>query len=298
MWEDKNKDAPIVEFLGWLLFLSLLVQGILLLLEPYSISYLKSGHLTVGYIIYAILGMFFPTPAPLIALLITLHRTEGITVKEYFKRIVHTPKPLMAITVTGLFCVIAFVFAVCCGIPNGSPWYMMPLGFMVMLPFVGIAEEPGWRGFLQPELEKKFPFPVATSITAIIWCVWHFPDWLLPTGNHYGDSLIGFSITIFVGSFAAAAIYKATKSTLACAVYHSFINSIGATYDWNALFDAYPKTNGMLLYFSIVFALAILIWITADTNPLCAKSLRRNREKSVFSTNSVPCPPEFPKGSE
>lgn len=66
MWKDKNKDAPIVEFLGWLLFLSLLVQGILLLLEPYSISYLESGHLTVGYIIYAILGMFFSTPAPLI----------------------------------------------------------------------------------------------------------------------------------------------------------------------------------------------------------------------------------------
>ena len=264
MWKDKNKNAPIVEFLGWLLFLSLAVQGILLLLEPYSISYAESGRMTVGYMIYVILGMFFSTPAPVIALFITLHRAEKIKVKEYFKRMLHTPEPITAIMVTGLFCVPALVFAVCCGIPNGSPWYMIPLGFMVMLPFVGMAEETGWRGFLQPELEKKLPFPVAASITAVIWCVWHFPDWLLPTANHYGDSLIGFSITIFVWAFAAAAIYKATQSTLACAVYHAFVNSIGAIYDWNALFDAYPKTNGMLLYFSIVFVLAVVVWTVAD----------------------------------
>ncbi|MBR6782536.1 MAG: hypothetical protein IKM33_04990, partial [Clostridia bacterium] len=67
-----------------------------------------------------------------------------------------------------------------------------------------------------------------------------------------------------VWAFVSAAIYKATKSVLACAAYHSFINSIGAIYDWNALFDAYPKSNGMLLYFGIVFALAIVIWVITD----------------------------------
>ena len=91
---------------------------------------------------------------------------------------------------------------------------------------------------LQPEMEKMFPFPIATSITAVIWCVWHLPIWVMPSSNHYGDSLIGFAITIFVWSFIGAAIYKATKSVLACAIYHSFINSIGAVYDWNDLFDA------------------------------------------------------------
>ncbi|RKM59325.1 CPBP family intramembrane metalloprotease [Butyrivibrio sp. CB08] len=46
---------------------------------------------------------------------------------------------------------------------------MMPLGFLIMLPLVGFAEETGWRGFLQPMLEKRFPFPVATTIVAVIW---------------------------------------------------------------------------------------------------------------------------------
>ena len=30
------------------------------------------------------------------------------------------------------------------------------------------------------------------------------------------------------------------KSVVACAVYHSFIDAIGAVYDWNLLFDSFP----------------------------------------------------------
>ena len=264
MWRDRSKAAPILEFLGWTLFVSLAVQLVLFILEPWSVAYMESGKLTLGYAIYAVIGMLFSTPTPFIALFITLRRAEGISVKEYLKRAIHTPRPTVAVAVTGVFCAAALIFALCCGTPNGSPWYMMPLGFIVMLPLVGLAEEVGWRGFLQPELEKKLPFPIATSITAVIWYVWHLPIWAMPSSNNYGDSLIGFAITIFVWAFVSAAIYKATKSVLACAAYHSFINSIGAIYDWNALFDAYPKSNGMLLYFGIVFALAIVIWVITD----------------------------------
>ena len=159
-----------------------------------------------------------------------------------------------------MFCVCALIFAVFCGEPNGSPLYMMPLGLLIMLPFVGFAEETGWRGFLQPALEKRFPFLVATTIVAVIWCVWHFPIWLQPSSNHYGDSIVGFAINIFVWAFVAAAIYKATKSVLACAIYHSFINSIGAIYDWNKLFDAYPKSNAAYIYFGAIFIIAVIIW--------------------------------------
>ena len=269
MWKNKNEKAPIIEFLGWILFISLLVHVVLLLLESYSIDFMESGKLTIGYIIYAIIGILFSTPTPFIALYIILKKKEDISIKEYIKRSLHTPKPILAIIVTGLFMVLAFVFALCYGIPTGASWIMMPLGFVVMLPCVGIAEEIGWRGFLQPELEKKFSFPVATSMVAVIWFLWHLPIWLMPSSNHYGDSLIGFGIMIFVWAFVSAAIYKSTKSVLACAIYHSFINSIGAIYDWNKLFDAFPKSNGMLIYFALTFILAIIIWIIASKKEKC-----------------------------
>ena len=264
MWKEKRREAPVKEFLGWVLFLSLLVEGLLLLLEPWSIRYAEDGRLTLGYAVYALLGLLFSTPCPAIALFLTLRRAEHISLKAYLSRIVAAPKPLKALLVTGWFCAAALAFALLCGERNGAPWYMMPLGFLVMLVFVGFAEEPGWRGFLQPELEKRFPFPVATAFTAAIWYLWHLPVWLMPSSNHYGDSLIGFAITIFVWAFVGAAIYKATKSVFACAVYHSFINAIGAVYDWNALFDAYPKTNAEAVYFGVAFVSAVLIWIAAD----------------------------------
>ncbi|MBR2385569.1 MAG: hypothetical protein IKA99_08200, partial [Clostridia bacterium] len=62
-----------------------------------------------------------------------------------------------------------------------------------------------------------------------------------------------------------------TKSVVACASYHSFINSIGAIYDWNALFDTYPKSNGMLLYFGMIFVIAIVIWVVADKKEKTSK---------------------------
>ena len=84
---------------------------------------------------------------------------------------------------------------------------------------------------------------------------------------------------IFVWSFVGAGIYKATKSCLACAIYHAFINSIGAIYDWNALFDAYPKTNAMIVYFGIVFMLAVVIWIIAE------KISAERRKKETLEAN-------------
>lgn len=277
MWKGKRQDAPVKEFLGWVLFLSLLVGGLLLLLEPWSVRYAEDGRLTPGYAVYAVLGLLFSTPCPCIALLITLRRAERISLKTYLSRIVATPKPLKAVLITGWFCAAALAFALLCGERSEAPWYRMPLGFLVMLVFVGFAEEPGWRGFLQPELEKRFPFPVATAFTGAIWYLWHLPLWLMPSSNHYGDSLIGFAIMIFVWAFVGAAIYKATKSVFACAAYHSFINAIGAVYDWNALFDAYPKTNAAAAYFGVAFVSAVLIWIAADA-----------REKRSFAAAAEP----------
>ncbi len=264
MWIDDKRKAPIVDFLGWLLFITVFFQILIFALEPASIAHDETGKLTFSYVIYAIIGMFFTTPAPAISLYLTLRNEEQITIKEFLRRFFRTPYKLKAFLVTGVFCVCAFVYALEFGQPNGAPWFIMPLGFIIMLPFVGFAEETGWRGFLQPVLEKRFPFPVATSIVAVIWCVWHFPIWLQPTSNHYGDSIVGFAINIFVWAFVAAAIYKSTKSVFACAVYHSFINSIGGIYDWNKLFDTYPKSNAAYLYFGVIFILALIIWNVED----------------------------------
>ena len=42
-----------------------------------------------------------------------------------------------------------------------------------------LGEEIGWRGFLVPELFKKYGFTITSLISGFIWGVWHLP--ILPT---------------------------------------------------------------------------------------------------------------------
>ena len=120
-----------------------------------------------------------------------------------------------------------------------------------------------------------FIYPVSVIITAFIWCIWHYSAWIDPTSRHYNDSFIGFAITIFIWSFAMAAIYKATKSVFACAFYHAFIDSIGAIYDWNALFDAFPGDLSVNVFRAVWLGVAIAIWVWAE-------------RKTVMTSNKLP----------
>ena len=258
-----------VSRLWWYLLLVILLSAFCFLtlqvwLTPYSVAYKETGIMTAGYFLYAAIGLLFSTPTPFVAVLIIYLFRDNAGVRQLIRDIFRTEKPLKTVLIFGGFCVLALAYALMCGTPNGSPWYMFPLGFLIMIPFVGIAEETGWRGLLQPELDKRMKFPFSVLVVAAIWFVWHLPTWLDPTSNHYGDSMIGFGITIFIWAFALAAIYKSTKSIIACALYHTFIDAIGAVYDWNALFDAFPGSLSANLYRVLWLAASVILWLIAE----------------------------------
>lgn len=233
-------------------------------LLQYSISYRETGKMTAGYLLYATIGLLFSTPTPFIAVLIISLFVDKISIRQLFRNIFHTENKRKTFLITGGFCFHALLYAMLCGTPNGSPWYMLPIGFLIMTPFVGIAEETGWRGLLQPELDKRMPYPLSVLVTAAIWFSWHFPVWIDPTSNHYGDSIIGFGITILIWAFALAAIYKATRSVIACAVYHAFVGVIGAVYDWNALLDAFPGSAATNVFRLVWLTAAVALWLSAE----------------------------------
>lgn len=58
------------------------------------------------------------------------------------------------------------------------------------LLIVGIGEETGWRGWLLPELQKRFSPLISSLLLGVAWGLWHFPrfailfTWLFNrTGN-------------------------------------------------------------------------------------------------------------------
>ena len=250
-------------------------------LLPCSIAYHETGTMTAGYLLYAVIGLLFSTPTPFIAVLIISLFIEKIGIRQMFINIFRTEEKLKTVLITGGFCLLALLYAVLCGTPNGSPWYMLPLGFLIMVPFVGIAEETGWRGLLQPEMDMRMPYPFSVLVTAAIWFAWHLPIWIDPTSNHYGDSVVGFGITILIWAFAMAAIYRATKSVIACAIYHAFIDSIGAVYDWNALFDAFPGSVAMNAFRVLWLAAAVVLWLVATKQEKKARSHISDHEQSL-----------------
>lgn len=253
-------------------------------LLPCSIAYHETGAMTASYLLYAVIGLLFSTPTPFIAVLIISLFIEKIGIRQMFLNIFRTEEKLKTVLITGGFCLLALLYAVLCGTPNGSPWYMLPLGFLIMVPFVGIAEETGWRGLLQSEMDKRMPYPFSVLVTAAIWFAWHLPIWIDPTSNHYGDSVVGFGITILIWAFAMAAIYRATKSVIACAIYHAFIDSIGAVYDWNALFDAFPGSVATNTFRVLWLAAAVVLWLVAAKHEKKARSHISDQDQSLTSS--------------
>lgn len=59
------------------------------------------------------------------------------------------------------------------------------LTFAVTLLIQGGNEEPGWRGFLQPELQLRFNPLLAALLVALVWSLWHLPLFL---NGFYGEA--------------------------------------------------------------------------------------------------------------
>lgn len=106
----------------------------------------------------------------------------------------------------------------------GIPLYAIPIIFLVCTFVGGGNEELGWRGTMQPILEKKLAFPIATLITGIVWSVWHLPLWFIDGTSQQGIPFLLFSIYAICLSYWLACVYKKTGCVFYCAALHGLSN--------------------------------------------------------------------------
>jgi len=66
------------------------------------------------------------------------------------------------------------------------------------------GEQSGWRGFLQPHMEKRFSVIKASVIVGIIWGFWHTPLWF--TSGYLGLELVRFIVAYMIGITCVAVI--------------------------------------------------------------------------------------------
>ena len=106
------------------------------------------------------------------------------------------------------------------------PLYLIPVILVQATVIYGGNEELGWRGVMQPLLEEKCSFPVATLITGVVWGVWHLPLWFVDGASQQNIPFVLFMILGILLSFFLAAVYKKTRSVFYCCALHGLTNTL------------------------------------------------------------------------
>lgn len=87
------------------------------------------------------------------------------------------------------------------GIPAWDVIALFALAFGLTFLVTGGPEEVGWRGLMQPELQKRFSPLAAALIVTIFWVLWHLPLYL--NGFRPGDLVSGMISQGIMGVFLA-----------------------------------------------------------------------------------------------
>jgi membrane protease YdiL (CAAX protease family) len=126
---------------------------------------------------------------------------------------------------------------------------VVPVMFLGML-IGAVAEEIGWRSFLQPTLEKSNTVLIAAILVGTIWGLWHI--------GHYKNGFLfmaGFLLFTISASIIIVWLLRDTKYNLISAtLFHLSINSGFLIFLSNSLTD-----NKLMIINGIVWLIPALI---------------------------------------
>jgi hypothetical protein len=143
--------------------------------------------------------------------------------------------------------------------------------FIFILLFIGLGEEPGWRGYSLERLQEKHS-PVRSSLfLAPIWTLWHIPL----MGNEFAPAIIpAFVVSVFAATFILTWLYNGTgRSILIAMLFHAAVNTFGAGMIF-PLFTGVDTTKFWYVY-------AMLWSVVAATLMLSANAAQRHRFKWI-----------------
>jgi membrane protease YdiL (CAAX protease family) len=158
-----------------------------------------------------------------------------------------------------------------------TPWYGLPLaiGLHAISPFGGpLMEEPSFRGFAQPELEKGRSRLAATVIMAGAVAGWHLPLFFMPV---FEAPLIGFVTTLAVTFWYAWLLDHASGSVLITLIAHGTEGAVETNDLWGPGADLarlnYVYAGAWCLVALVLLVLHRRFW--AETAPVDTVAGRR-----------------------
>lgn len=114
----------------------------------------------------------------------------------------------------------------------------------------GINEETGWRGFVLPRLQARFPVIVAATIVWFFWALWHLP-YDLGSGASLESILVNRLLFNFIWAVLMTWLYNRTDgSLLAPVLFHPSMNAFG---------EALPRTDAATAIFVMLTVTVIVV---------------------------------------
>lgn len=103
------------------------------------------------------------------------------------------------------------------------------VGLVVISLVGGGNEEPGWRGYALPTLQRNYSALTASLVIGVVWAVWHLPLYVLPGGLYAGRPFLLFAPFVLLFSVVITWFYNSTAGSVPAAmVLHAGLNSANA----------------------------------------------------------------------
>jgi uncharacterized protein len=168
---------------------------------------------------------------------------------------------------------------------------MSIFSIIISLPIfilTGGLEELGWRGILQPKLEKVVNYLPSVLMVGIIWSIWHLPLWLIKGTIQTSFPFGLFLFSVIISSCSFTTLYKYTKNLFFCVLSHAWFNGcIGLA--------LYIGNNGALqlnlnwkvfVVFSIELIVSIVLGIAySRKNPLVLNNTFKTRNRNLIDNS-------------
>lgn len=152
--------------------------------------------------------------------------------------------------------------------------------FLFILLFIGVGEEPAWRGFALPRLMNKRNAWVASVYLAILHVIWHLPLFGLEFDS---TNISPWALGLFAFTIITTWMYnRAQGNLLLPALLHTSVN-VTAKYLFNTLFTGTDLIHLWWLWAGLwwVAALAIVV-----TNRYQTWQIRNSPPKSLWVEKS------------
>jgi membrane protease YdiL (CAAX protease family) len=149
---------------------------------------------------------------------------------------------------------LAYVMAGNAPLPLPGP--IQPISLVLF--FLVIGEEIGWRAFLLSGLLKTRTPLVATALVAAAWALWHSPLYFVPGMPSYGQPYLAFVAWLIPSSFMLTWLWLGTRSAWLATIMHGSLN-LGAAI-------AFPLAEpGTLFAFSAIGMSVVAVGLAATS---------------------------------